>query len=213
MSTTRAQTPVEVTTLVDSLRERAGSHPERIACRYLGDGEEVKSELSFAEIDLRARAVAARLQGLGAAGECVIPLYPPGMGFLSAFMGCLYSGVIAVPLPLPRLKASMSQFTGIVSDLNSRIVLTTATSLSRLRRLDAPVLEPLICLPTEDTQSELARAWQPPQIAADAVAYLQYASGSTSERKGVMVSRANVIANLLAIAERFAHHADSVSVN
>ena len=213
MSTTKAQTFLGITTLVDSLRERAASHPERIACRYLGDGEDIKSELSFAELDLRARAVAARLQGLGAAGECVILLYPPGMEFLSAFMGCLYSGVIAVPLPLPRLKASMSQFTGIVSDLNSRIVLTTATSLSRLQRLDAPVLAPLICLSTEDTQSELARAWHPPQIAADAVAYLQYTSGSTSERKGVMVSHANVIANLLAIAERFEHHADSVSVN
>ncbi len=213
MSINQAQSPLVVTTLVDSLREQADLHPERIACRYLGDGEEVKSELSFAELDLQARAIAARLQGLGATDECVMLLYPPGMDFLGAFMGCLYAGVIAVPLPLPRLKASMSQFTGIVSDLDSRIVLTTATSLSRLQRLDAPVLEPLMCLPTEDTQSELARAWQQPEIAADAVAYLQYTSGSTSERKGVMVSHANVIANLLAIAERFEHHADSVGVN
>lgn len=213
MSTAEAHSPVVGRTLVDSLRSHAVSHPTRIACRYLGDGEEIKSELTFADLDLRARAIAARLQGLGAAGESVILLYPPGMEFLSAFMGCLYSGVTAVPLPVPRLKASMSQFTGIIEDLNSRIVLTTATALSRLRKLDAPVLEPLMCLATEDTQSELARAWQEPTITAEAVAYLQYTSGSTSDRKGVMVSHANVITNLLAIAERFEHHADSVSVN
>lgn len=200
-------------TLVSVLRERAALHPQAPACTYLGDNGQVKGAVSYAELDRNARAIAARLQGLGAAGECAILLYPPGLEFLSAFFGCLYSGVIAVPLPVPRVSASLRQFSGIVGDLDNRLVLTTARSLSRLQKLDTDLFAPLSCLATELTAPELARAWREPAIDPAAVAYLQYTSGSTSDRKGVIVSHANVIANLNGIAERFAHHADSVSVN
>lgn len=200
-------------TLVTVLRERAALHPQTPACTYLGDNGQEKGALSYAELDLRARAIAARLQGLGAAGECAILLYPPGLEFLSAFFACLYSGVIAVPLPVPRVSASLRQFSGIVGDLDSRLVLTTERSLTRLQKLDTDLFEPLSCVATESTAPELARAWREPVIDPAAVAYLQYTSGSTSDRKGVIVSHANVIANLRGIAERFAHHADSVSVN
>ena len=200
-------------TLVSVLRERAALHPEAPACTYLGDTGQVKGSLSYAELDAAARAIAARLQGLGAAGECAILLYPPGLEFLSAFFGCLYSGVIAVPLPVPRVSASLRQFSGIVGDLDSRLVLTTERSLSRLQKLDTDLFAPLSCLATESTAPAMARAWREPEIDPAGVAYLQYTSGSTSDRKGVIVSHANVIANLNGIAERFAHHADSVSVN
>lgn len=199
--------------LVSVLRERAALHPDAPACTYLGDNGQVKDSVSYAELDAQARAIAARLQGLGAAGECAILLYPPGLEFLSAFFGCLYSGVIAVPLPVPRVSASLRQFSGIVGDLDSRLVLTTERSLSRLQKLDTDLFAPLSCLATESTAPALARAWREPAIDPAAVAYLQYTSGSTSDRKGVIVSHANVIANLHGIAERFAHHADSVSVN
>ena len=198
-----ADTPLN---LVDVLRQRARMQPESVVCVYLGDGEDVKTEVSFGELDRQARAIAARLQGLGAGGECAILLYPPGLEFLSAFFGCLYASVVAVPLPVPRQSGSTAQFLGIVGDLNARTVMTTATAMARLRRMDLPALEALVCLSTEDTQAELARAWQAPAIASDAVAYLQYTSGSTSNRKGVMIRHANVMANLLRIAERFRHH-------
>lgn len=204
-----ADTPMN---LVDVLRQRAQIQPDSVACVYLGDGEDVKTEVSFGELDRQSRAIAARLQGLGAGGECAILLYPPGLEFLSALFGCLYANVVAVPLPVPRLKGSIAQFLGIVEDLNARIVMTTATAMARLRRMDLPALETLVCLSTEDTQAELARAWQAPATASDAVVYLQYTSGSTSNRKGVMIRHANVIANLLGIAERFRHHDESVSV-
>lgn len=200
-------------TLVSILRERAGRHPDAPACTYLGDNGQVKATLSYAELDAAARALAARLQGLGASGECAVLLYPPGLEFLSAFFGCLYSGVIAVPLPVPRLSASLRQFVGIVNDLDSRLVLTTERSRSRLEKLDTDLFARLSCLATETTAPAIARAWREPASDPGAVAYLQYTSGSTSDRKGVMVTHANVIANLNGIAERFAHHADSVSVN
>lgn len=205
-----ADTPMN---LVDVLRQRAQIQKDALACIYLGEDEDVNAEVSYAQLDLQSRAIAARLQGLGAGGECAILLYPPGLEFLSAFCGCLYAGVVAVPLPVPRGHALIDQFLGIVEDLHARILLTTATAMGRISRLNLPALETMVCLTTEDTQPELARAWQPPATTNDAVAYLQFTSGSTSNRKGVSVRHGNVIANLRAFAERFRHHDHSVSVN
>jgi acyl-CoA synthetase (AMP-forming)/AMP-acid ligase II/alkylation response protein AidB-like acyl-CoA dehydrogenase/acyl carrier protein len=216
--TTKIETPRSVREqapfdLIDLLRRRAEAHPDRQACLYLGDGEELRSELTFGELDLQARAIAARLQGLGAAGECAVLLYPPGLEFLGAFFGCLYANVIAVPLPVPRLKASVTQFVGIVEDLHARILLTTAMALTRMNRMDLPVMKKLAAITTEDTPPELARAWRATTVERGAAAYLQYTSGSTANRKGVIVTHESVIANLQAIAERFAFHEQSVSVN
>ena len=96
--------------LADTLGRRAETHPEAVACLFLDEDEGVKTQLTFAELDQQSRAIAARLQGLGASGECVVLLYPPGLEFVSALFGCLYAGVIAVPLPVPRLKGSITQF-------------------------------------------------------------------------------------------------------
>ena len=92
---------------------------------------------------------------------------------------------MAVPLPVPRMKASLTQFLGIVGDVRPRVVLSTDTALARLRRMTIPELEALICLTTEDTQPELARAWSRPAIAPDEITYLQYTSGSTANRCAV----------------------------
>jgi acyl-CoA synthetase (AMP-forming)/AMP-acid ligase II/alkylation response protein AidB-like acyl-CoA dehydrogenase/acyl carrier protein len=201
------------TTLVDLLRYRVDVQAGAQACLYLADGEEQKGELTFGELDRQARALAARLQGLGATGECAVLLYPQGLEFLSAFFGCLYAGVVAVPLPVPRVNASAHHFLEIVRDVNARIVLTNTTSLGRLRRLNIAELDTLVCLTTEDTHPDLARAWRQPSVQADSIAYLQYTSGSTSARKGVALSHRNVLANVQAIAERFRHHEASVCVN
>jgi acyl-CoA synthetase (AMP-forming)/AMP-acid ligase II/alkylation response protein AidB-like acyl-CoA dehydrogenase/acyl carrier protein len=201
------------TNLVDAVRASVEARHDSAAWVYLGDGEDVKDELTFGELDRQARAIAARLQGLGAAGDSAILLYPPGLEFISAFLGCLYAGVIAVPLPVPRVKASIAQFVGIIEDLQPPVLLTTATSMARLGRMDIPSLERVMCLTSEDTPPELARAWRAPVIASDAVAYLQYTSGSTSSRKGVAIRHSNVIGNLRGIAERSRHHEASVSVN
>ena len=204
------RTPVN---LVEVLRVRRELQGASLACVYLDEREEVRAQATFDDLDSQAQAIAARLQGLGATGGCAILLYPPGLEFISAFFGCLYANVIAVPLPVPRAKGAIAQFLGIIEDLNVRILLTTAATLARAGRSEVRVPESMISLTTEDTPAGLARAWRPDDVAGDAVAYLQYTSGSTANRKGVAITHANVIANLRAIAERFAHNDQSVSVN
>jgi acyl-CoA synthetase (AMP-forming)/AMP-acid ligase II len=143
----------------------------------------------------------------------VVLVYPPGLEFIAAFFGCIYANVIPVPLPLPHSKGTVAQFPGIVADLDARILMTTAMTMTRLRRMDLHGVEALVCLNTEDTQPELARAWRPSTSGTDATAYLQYTSGSTANRKGVVIRHDNVIAHLNGMAECFRHHSESVSVN
>jgi alkylation response protein AidB-like acyl-CoA dehydrogenase/acyl-CoA synthetase (AMP-forming)/AMP-acid ligase II/acyl carrier protein len=118
-----------------------------------------------------------------------------------------------VPLPLPHSKSAVAQFPSIIDDLDARILLTTGTTMARLRRLELPGVEALVRLHSEDTPAEFGRAWQPVTPAEHATAYLQYTSGSTANRKGVIISHSNVIAHLAGMGLRFRHHADSVSVN
>ena len=89
-------------TLVDLLRRRAAEQGDRRAYTFLVDGESEEVHVSYAELDARARAVAAHLQALRLAGERALLLYPSGLEYSPAFFGCLYAGVTAVPAYPPR---------------------------------------------------------------------------------------------------------------
>src|SRR4051812_31971662 len=83
---------------VEILRERATRHSGKTAFSWLEDGRaEAGRGLTYAELDSRARAIAARLQALDLVGERAILLYPPGLEFIASFFGCLYAGVLPVP--------------------------------------------------------------------------------------------------------------------
>ena len=92
----------EPATLVDLLRARAAEKGEDTLYTFLADGEAEEASLSYAGLDRRARAIGARLQEAGAAGERALLLYPPGLDFIAAFFGCLYAGAVAVPAYPPR---------------------------------------------------------------------------------------------------------------
>ncbi|GAA6624134.1 hypothetical protein NUACC26_099590 [Scytonema sp. NUACC26] len=89
--------PHQYATIVEVLRARNSRTPHTQAFTFLEDGETLESTLSYHELDRRSRAIAAQLQTLGLSGERAILLYPPGLDYLSAFFGCLYAGVVAVP--------------------------------------------------------------------------------------------------------------------
>ena len=99
-------------TLVELLRYRASSQPERIAYIFLRDGEIEEARLTYGELDQKARAIAAHLQSLEAKGERGLLLYPPGLDFISAFFGCLYAEVVAIPAYPPPTQSKPISLTG-----------------------------------------------------------------------------------------------------
>ena len=93
-------------TMVDLLRGQAGIDPHGGA--YVFDDErDGLVEISFGELDRRARAIAARLQLELRPGDRALLVYSAGLEFISAFFGCLYAGVVAVPATYPKPKRPM----------------------------------------------------------------------------------------------------------
>src|SRR5262245_21357808 len=177
-------------TMVDLLRMRALHQGSRPAYTFLVDGEAEKIELTYGELDQRSRAIGAALQLAGAAGERVLLLYPPGVEFIAAFLGCFYAGAIAVPAYPPRLNRSQVRLQNIIDDTHAAVALTTKTVLARVERLfkDPSYANGLEWLATDDITNELGEKWREPAIDCDALAMIQYTSGSTSVPKGVKVS-------------------------
>ena len=129
-----------------------------------------------------------------------------GPEFVSAFFGCLYGGVAAIPAyPLDSLRMSRtaSRLRGIVKDAAPVVALTTASSLGLVEDLVRmhPELNGVRWMATESISLELAIDWKYPAINSDTMAVLQYTSGSTAAPKGVMVSHRNVLQNEKMIQE------------
>ena len=203
-------------TFIELLRYRALHQSDKTAYTFLQDGEKESSCLTYQELDFHARTIAAKLQSLGAIGERALLLYPAGLEVIAAFSGCLYAGVIAVPLPPPdgaRLKRTLPRLQSVASDAEASIVLTTSRILSTVEefRSQFPELQAMRWLVTDEIPAELAENWKDPGMSTDTLAYLQYTSGSTSTPKGVMVSHGNLMHNCEGIKHSGGYTADSIS--
>ena len=98
--------------LVELLRHRARCQAEDVAFTYLVDGEDEEVRLTYRELDGQARAIGAWLESPDLAGERALLLYPAGLEFIAAFFGCLYAGVVAVPVYPPRRNRSLERHPG-----------------------------------------------------------------------------------------------------
>ncbi|MET0395452.1 MAG: fatty acyl-AMP ligase, partial [Longimicrobiaceae bacterium] len=193
--------PHDVSTLVELLRLRAEADPDRIAYTFLLNGEVEEGHVTYGELDLRARAVAARLQALGARGERALLLYPPGLEYIAALFGCFYAGVTAVPAYPPRRNKTDPRLQSIVEDCAPTLALATRELVGEREGLCAhtPELGGLRWIATEDVPADEAQGWRDPEVSGDTLAFLQYTSGSTAAPKGVMVSHGNLLHNFAVI--------------
>lgn len=201
-------------TLVELLRYRASSQPERIAYIFLRDGEIEEARLTYGELDQKARAIAAHLQSLEAKGERGLLLYPPGLDFISAFFGCLYAGVVAIPAYPPRRNQNLLRLQAIIADSQARFTFTNAALFPSLENQWAkdPELGAMQWIVTDEIDHHLREDWLEPTLEKNSLAFLQYTSGSTGTPKGVMVSHDNLLINSADLDGGWGHDQDSVMV-
>ncbi|RKI03638.1 amino acid adenylation domain-containing protein [Corallococcus sp. AB038B] len=203
--------------LVELLRLRANEAPGHQGYTFLVDGESEEAALTYGEFDRQARALGAWLQANGARGERALLLFPPGNEYLTAFFGCLYAGVVAVPAYPPdvtRLNRSLPRLEAMVRDARARFVLTTEMihGMAGMLFEQAPELAGLTWVATDALAPGLEDGWKDPGVTGDALAFLQYTSGSTGSPKGVMLTHRNLLANLALIHRAFGHSRDSRGV-
>ena len=217
--------------LVDMLRSRAAEQADQRLYTYLADGEPAAA-LTFGTLDARARAIGAWLQAQGATGERALLAFPQGLDFIAAFMGCLYAGVVAVPVYPPRPNRVDPRIQAIVADAQPAVALTTRELLASFERQHSAAPDPVAVRWTvlDDVAAlddgshhegvnrgrplcDLAAEWRDPGIGGSDLAFLQYTSGSTAAPKGVMISHANLLHNLAYLYQVGGSHAGSVGVS
>lgn len=197
-------------TVVDLVRKSAEELVEKPAFRFLLDGEDQESVLSYQDLDRHARAIAVYLQYHGGPYKRILLLYPPSLDYISAFLGCLYAGAIAIPTYPPdvsRLERSLPRFLAIVNDAQPDLIMTTSPilAMSQFITMQHPKLQQIQWIATDMITSdlELGDDWQAPPLEPDSLAFLQYTSGSTADPKGVMLSHGNLIHQLEQINQAF----------
>ncbi|HEY2294285.1 MAG TPA: beta-ketoacyl synthase N-terminal-like domain-containing protein, partial [Thermoanaerobaculia bacterium] len=198
--------------LIDRLASRAAEQREALAFTF-EPGDDETARLSYGDLDRGARAVAAALREIAQPGDTALLLYPQSLDFLVAFCGCLYAGVIAVPMFPPKLSRADARLRAVVKDSLARAVLTDRETFARRERhLEThPELAALRWLDTTAAAEPGDLALHRP--APDDLAFLQYTSGSTGTPRGVMVSHGNLLANIEDLDRGFAHEPVSALVS
>jgi len=191
--------------LIELLTNQAARYRDQVLYRFLPDEGGEALEISYAELDRQARAVAAALKKRAAAGERVLIPSPVNLETIVAFFGCVYAGLIAVPVPPPRPFHLCERNRGVVEDAKPALVLAPSAIYENAteRFSKNPELLAIPWLSVADAVMAPARDWTRPAPGPEALAFLQYTSGSTASPKGVMVSHRNLLANSVLIEHGF----------
>jgi amino acid adenylation domain-containing protein len=185
---------------------RCDSGGDRLAYAFLRDDLSTVDSLTFAQLGLESRELAGRLASVAPAGSRVLLAFPPGLDFVRAFWACMVAGCVAVPVPAPdpvRLLRAMPRLWGILEDTSATLVLSSDSVIDAARATLDPAL---FALAPWQSLSALGRDAIPASTstlatatAPDALAYLQYTSGSTMTPRGVRLTHAQVLANVAAL--------------
>ncbi|HYW75281.1 MAG TPA: AMP-binding protein [Gammaproteobacteria bacterium] len=199
-----ADRPERATTLMDALEWHVDTHPERIHLTLLD--ERGRSEnLSYQILHQGACRVAAGLHARGVSmAHSVALMLPTALDYFQAFFGVLYAGAIPVPIYPPsrasQLAEHLRRHGRILHNAQVTLLVTVpeARRLARLLRGEAPALRTIVTVAELKTDGEA----EPVRSTGDTLALLQYTSGSTGDPKGVMLTHAQIMANIRALGER-----------
>jgi hypothetical protein len=93
--------PRYVGSFPELLSWRASVQANESAYTYLQAGEQIGRSLTYRELEVAARSLAAALSAQLQPGDRALLLYAPGIDFVIALFACFHAGVIAVPAPMP----------------------------------------------------------------------------------------------------------------
>src|SRR5262245_35005758 len=196
--------PVGATTLVEVLDWHARVHPQRRHITLYVEDEHIE-ELTYGGLHASAEAVAAGLQARGLQpGQTVALMLPTSRDFFLGFYGILLAGGIPVPLYPParlsQLEEHLHHQMRILSNTDTAMLLTVPEAKPLARLLSAQVESLHRVVAASELSAHGGDAVRSPVQAHD-IAFVQYTSGSTGNPKGVMLTHANLLANLQAMGQ------------
>ena len=207
--------PSSAATLVDVLTWHADRTPDRVHIHLLEDHQ--VTPIRYGELRTASERVAAGLRALDVKrGDTVALMLRTEAAFFPAFLGCLVAGAVPVPIYPPFRPDQIEEYarrqSGILRNAGARVLVTFAEALrvARLLRGTVPLLEHVT---TIEGLGEATRSEIPTRLGLADAALIQYTSGSTGDPKGVLLSHANLLANIRGIGQALAVRSDDVTVS
>jgi acyl carrier protein len=208
--------PQAATTLLEVLDWHVAQHPSQLHIHLYGEDDKERP-ITYAELAAGARSVAAQLLERGLEpGNAVAIMLPTGADYFFVFFGILAAGGVPVPIYPPtrlaQIEDHLRRHAAILANAQARILVTVpeARSVALLLRAQIESLKSVV------TAGDLVgggRLTQPSRSGAQDIAFLQYTSGSTGNPKGVVLTHANLLANIRAMGEVVAPDANDVFVS
>lgn len=206
-------------TLGETFYLRVAQPEHEVALQFVEPGgvalvDSAVTRLTFSELHDRAAAVARSVSTHAEAGDRALILCEPGADYVAALFGCFYAGVVAVPAYPPMTTGPDERVQRVTEDSDPSVVLTTELLASQCEAIDLRSVNngagaEIVVV---DKLAESAIPYTPHQAPPDTIALLQYTSGSTGSPRGVMLSHANVLSNVRAIARHLQICADDQAV-
>lgn len=182
-----------VASWVELVRRRAAEQPDVVCLLHSPQLLEITRQLTWADLDLRARAVAAALQQGTRLGERCLLLLENDLDYVIAFFACAYAGRVGVTLHVPMQKKHIDRLGLVAADCKASLVLSTRGLRARFGPAVDGVVPGASWIEVDAVPDATAVDWQSFAPCADDPCYLQYTSGSTATPRGVAVSHAALL--------------------
>jgi fatty-acyl-CoA synthase len=214
-------------TITEIIRLRGRGEPAR-AHIHLYDEDDRVHTITYGELYDRAASVAHQLQCRGLEpGQTVAIMLPTCADFFSTFAGILLAGGIPVPIYPPfradRIAEYAARQSNILRNAEAQFLISfrQAEGLAKLLQPRVPSLREVVVsdrLTAPAAARQRPNEWQPVEYLAhkaraEEIAFLQYTSGSTGDPKGVVLTHANLLANIRAIVSGVAIQPADVCVS